>query len=72
MLNLEIIASEALKKNFNFTGDNLHTFAEWKSKGYHIIKGQKAFIKCRTWSEGINKRLTPSVLFTDRQVLRIL
>ena len=68
MSNLEIINHEASKKGFIYTGDNLHTFAEWKALGRSVIKGQKAFIKTRLWSLGENKRLRTAILFRRDQV----
>ena len=69
--NAEIITALASQKNFNYTGDNLHTFPEWKEQGYIPMRGQKAFIKTRLWSKGNNKRLIPASLFTFEQVTKI-
>lgn len=69
--NEQIIEELASQKGYIYTGNNLHTFAEWKEKGYIPIRGQKAFIKCRLWSKGKNRRLIPSALFTREQVTRI-
>jgi len=71
MSNLEIILSESLKKNFTYTGDNLHTYGEWLAKGMHVIKGQKSFIKTRIWSSGVNRRKIPGNFFTIDQVLKM-
>lgn len=71
MSNQEIILSESLKKNFIYTGDNLHTYPEWMSLGYSVKRGQKAYIKVRIWSLGINKRKIPANFFTLDQVLKI-
>ena len=69
MSNLEIINHEASKKGFVLTGNNLHTFTEWKAQGMSVKKGQKAFISTRLWSSGENRRLVPAYLFKDTQVL---
>ena len=68
MSNLEIINQEASKKGFVYTGDNLFTFPEWHSQGYSIIKGQRAFITTKLWSNGINKRLKTAIMFRADQV----
>ena len=71
MSNLEIINQEASQKGFIYTGDNLYTYGQWLKLGYHVIRGQKAFIRARLWSTGENKRLKQSFLFTDTQVLKL-
>jgi len=69
--NTEIITLAARQKNFNYTGDNLFTFAEWSAMGYKINKGQRAFIQVRLWSSGVNKRLKPESLFKVDQVTKL-
>jgi len=69
--NHEIITLAAKQKNFPYNGNNLHTYGEWLQLGYVPTKGQRAFIKTRLWSTGINKRLKPAALFKDDQVVRI-
>lgn len=69
--NVEIIALEASKKNFNYTGDNLFTYKEWEDLGYAVKQGQRAFIKTRLWSLGLNKRMIPASLFTINQVVKV-
>jgi hypothetical protein len=51
MSNPEIIASAATLKNFAYDGNNLFTFAEWKSRGYIVQKGQHAFISTKLWKK---------------------
>jgi len=36
--------------NYNYTGDNLKTFAQWKSLGYSVCKGEKALLQCELWT----------------------
>lgn len=71
LTNKEIIALEATKKGFDYTGNNLHTFVEWKDQGYTVIRGQRAYIKTRLWTQGINKRLIPNQLFRVDQVTKV-
>lgn len=47
--NIEIVELEAMMLGYEFDGNNLKTFAEWKKEGYSVIKGQKALIKCGLW-----------------------
>ncbi|PAW37885.1 hypothetical protein CKQ70_30565 [Bacillus toyonensis] len=47
--NLEIVELEAMMIGYEFDGNNLKSFAEWKKEGYSVIKGQKATIKCGLW-----------------------
>jgi len=60
--NHDIILCEANQKGFNYTGDNLFTFVQWKSKG------QKAFIMVYLWNQGENRRKVLTGLFTSEQV----
>jgi len=69
--NQEIIAQEAILKGFNYTGDNLHTFAQWRTKGCMVRKGQKAFIKTHLFTLGKNRRKVLEYLFTDKQVEKV-
>ena len=69
--NVEIIASAAIQKGFNYTGDNLFTYKEWEDLGYAVKQGQRAFIKTRLWSLGLNRRMIPASLFTSNQVVRV-
>jgi len=66
--NHDIILREASQKGFNYTGDNLFTFIQWKSKGYMITRGQKAFIMLYLWNQGENRRKVLTGLFTSDQV----
>lgn len=78
MSNKEIISTEAILKGFNYDGNNLFTFQEWKKRGYTVKKGEKAFISTSIWKnvkrkdkEGkeTNKMfLTKASLFTIEQV----
>lgn len=43
----ETIQTEGL--DYNYNGENLKTFNEWKKAGYSVNKGQKAFITCQLW-----------------------
>lgn len=52
MTNLELII-EHLEENeidFQYDGNNLLTFAQWKQKGYSVSKGQKAFTQVALWT----------------------
>ena len=69
--NHDIILREANQKGFNYTGDNLFTFVQWRKRGYIVVRGQKAFIKLRLWTYGDNKRLLPAQLFTREQVTKL-
>ena len=66
--NYDIILQEASKKGFNYTGDNLLSYVQWKSKGYMITRGQKAFIMIHLWNVGENRRKVLTGLFTSDQV----
>jgi len=68
--NHEIITQAAAKKGFTYDGNNLHTFAEWERKGFSVKNGEKAFIKTKIWSTGINTRLIPCCLYTNNQVIK--
>ena len=35
--------------DFNYIGENLLTFAQWKAKGMSVKKGEKAFIQLALW-----------------------
>lgn len=49
MTNFEIVTLEAGMIGFEFDGENLKTFAEWKKEGLSVKKGEKAIIKCGLW-----------------------
>lgn len=49
MTNFEIVELEAGMIGFEFDGNNLKTFAEWKKEGLSVKKGEKAIIKCGLW-----------------------
>lgn len=71
MSNHDIITQEALRKGYNYNGSNIHTWAEWSDLGYVPAKGQRAFIKTRLWTKGVNKRKVLVGLFTIDQVVGI-
>jgi hypothetical protein len=71
MSNHKIIAQEASKRGYNYNGLNLDTYYNWVKRGYQVKLGQKAFIKTRLWSQGINKRKILVSLFNIEQVLEI-
>lgn len=82
MSNMEIILGESIAKNYNYTGDNLFTFAAWKNKGYSVKKGEKAFITTQLWKSVTYKDkktqeskskmiLTKAFLFNIDQVEKI-
>ena len=82
MSNKEIVFNEAMMRGFEYTGENLFTFQEWKKRGYSVIKGQKAFISTNLWKPvtkkdketGTEKRIMITVkasLFTAEQVKKI-
>jgi len=66
--NYDIILREASKKGFVYTGENLLSYVQWKSKGYMITRGQKAFIMVHLWNQGENRRKVLTGLFTSDQV----
>lgn len=79
MSNVEIITTEAMLKGYEYNGLNLNTFQAWKSKGYSVKKGEKAFISTNLWKPvtkkdketGTEKRIMITVkasLFTMDQV----
>ncbi|MDA1509602.1 hypothetical protein ORN01_25325 [Bacillus cereus] len=49
MTNFEIVELEAGMIGYEFDGNNLKTFAEWKKEGFSVKKGEKAIIKCGLW-----------------------
>jgi len=65
--NREIIVQEALFKGFEYTGNNLDTFEGWRTKGYVVKRGQKAFIKTHLFTLGKNRWKILEYLFTDKQ-----
>ena len=62
--------------------EQIHTFAEWKSKGYKVVKGQKAIAKFPIWIPSKKKTekdkieirfwLKNSAWFSESQVEKIL
>jgi len=66
--NYDIILREASQKGFTYTGDNLLSYIQWKSKGYMITRDQKAFIMVYLWNKGENRRKVLTGLFTSEQV----
>lgn len=70
-LNAEIIAEAAKLKGFNYDGNNLHTYREWIDMGYAIVRGQKAYLHCRLWTLGKNRRKVPASLFSLDQVVKM-
>ena len=78
MTNQEILLMESNLRGFEYDGENLHTYAEWKSRGKQVKKGEKAFLKCKLWKytkskdkEGNELKkcyLVNASLFTDEQV----
>ena len=82
MSNREIVTSEAILKGFEYNGQNLFTFQEWKKRGYSVIKGQKAFISTNLWKPVTKKDketgktenimiMTKASLFSADQVKKI-
>lgn len=70
--NREIIAQEALFKGFEYDGNNLNTFEGWRTRGYTVKRGQKAFIKTHLFTLGKNRRKILEYLFTNEQVELVL
>ncbi|MBS5307742.1 ArdC family protein [Clostridium sp.] len=78
MSNREIISTEAMLRGFEYTGDNLFTFQEWKNRGYSVKKGEKAFLQTSIWKRTTKKDkdgkeiskmfMTKASLFTIDQV----
>jgi len=62
MTNAELIAQAAKKQNFDYTGDNLFTYPEWKKRGYQVKKGEKTFLRVRIWGE-VNKKKYSNMTF---------
>lgn len=82
MSNREIVTAEAMLKGFEYDGQNLFTFQEWKKRGYSVLKGQKAFISTTLWKPVTSKDketgkeekrmiMTKASLFTIDQVAKI-
>ena len=72
MTNFQIIANAAVFEGL-YTEDEalaileeqgelpLHTFAEWKKRGYIVRKGQRAVLTCQIWRfKGKGKPVEPS------------
>ena len=78
MSNREIISTEAMLRGFEYTGDNLFTFQEWKNRGYSVKKGEKTFLQTSIWKRTTKKDkdgkeiskmfMTKASLFTIDQV----
>ena len=67
--NHDIIFRESILKGFNYDGENICTFAQWKRKGFSVIRGQRAFIQTYLWTEGKNVRFVITSLYTNKQVV---
>lgn len=50
MTNIEIISEASEEIGFEYDGDNLKTYKEWKKEGYHVKKGEHAILKCDLWT----------------------
>jgi antirestriction protein ArdC len=46
----ELFAIDLGIEDFEYNGDNLLTFAQWKYKGMSVKKGSKAFIQLDLWT----------------------
>jgi hypothetical protein len=79
MSNSEIIFNECMLIGFEYTGNNLYTFAEWQERGYKIVKGSTAVIKTKLWKpvttidketgkESKSFIMVAAALFSDKQV----
>jgi len=68
--NHDIILREANQKGFNYTGDNLLSYAQWLKRGYVITRGQKAFMKIYLWNQEKNRKILTG-LFTISQVQKV-
>lgn len=78
MSNTEIISTEAIMRGFEYDGNNLFTFQEWKKRGYAVKKGEKAFLQTSIWKSVTKKGkdgkeehkmfMTKASLFTIDQV----
>lgn len=55
--NYEMISELAEMMEFDFDGDNLKTFSEWRKAGYSVKKGETAFMKLDLWKP-FTKKLT--------------
>lgn len=82
MSNVEILINECTLKGFEYDGENLKTYQEWKKEGYQVQKGEKAFLQTKLWIPitRYNKETKKkeehfiqktSSLFTDKQVKKI-
>ena len=69
--NHEIISIIANAKGYLYNGENIFTYAEWKERGFSIIRGEKEFARTYLWTRGINKRFVQSSIFTIDQVIRM-
>jgi len=47
--NFQLIEEAAMMVGFEFDGNNLKTFAEWKKLGYSVKKGEKATLQVELW-----------------------
>lgn len=69
MTNAEMIMEhlEVFGIEFNYNGDNLLTFAQWKQKGMSVKKGEKAFIQLPLWTykEEVEKDENGKVIMED-------
>lgn len=52
MTNQEIIQEFIMTMgiDFEYDGENLLTFQQWKRKGMSVIKGEKAFVQIDLWN----------------------
>jgi len=79
--NQEILMMETMMAEFDWDGENLFTYAEWKSRGYQVKRGEKAIISTSLWrpftkendkgEKEIVFRLVKSHLFSNEQVEKI-
>lgn len=72
MSNHEIITQEASKRDYYYNGSNIHTYSEWLELGYVPARGQRAFIKTRLWTKGVNRKKVLIGLFTIEQVTKVV
>lgn len=82
MTNQEILEIETALIGFDWNGENLYTYAEWKSRGYQVKRGSKAILTTSLWrpfskedeetgKTVTNLRMVKSSLFSDEQVEKI-
>lgn len=58
MTNMEILALETQMIGFEWDGENLFTYAEWKARGYQVKRGEKAILSTHLWRPFVTEDAT--------------